>query len=84
MQAEMSKVISMRVPSCLTELTALDRTLKRRVGDTLAYFGHLLASRGPAEAINGCLNHLCESVQDLRSLTCHVTRALRETNGFKA
>ena len=38
MQAEINTLTSTRVPSCLTELITLGRTLKRRSRDILAYF----------------------------------------------
>ena len=58
MQAEINTLTSTRVPSCLTALMTLGRTLKRRSGDILAYFDHPDTSNGPTEAINGHLEHL--------------------------
>ena len=58
MQAEINTLTSTRVPSCLTELITLGRTLKRRATDILAYFDHPHTSNGPTEAINGRLEHL--------------------------
>ena len=46
------------VPSSLTEIITLGRTLKRRSRDILAYFDHPHTSNDPTEAINGCLEHL--------------------------
>ena len=46
------------MPSSLTEIITLGRTLKRRAGDILAYFDRPHTSNGPIEAINGRLEHL--------------------------
>ena len=53
-----SFTIGAGVPSSLTEIITLGRTLKRRAGDILAYFDHPHTSNGPTEAINGRLEHL--------------------------
>ena len=53
-----SFTIGVGVPSSLTEIITLGRTLKRRAGDILAYFDHPHTSNGPTEAINGRLEHL--------------------------
>ena len=82
-EAEINAPTSMRVPSCLTELMTLGRTLKRRVGDILAYFDHPHTTGGPTEAINGCLEHLRGSALGFRNLTYYITRAVLETGGFK-
>lgn len=83
MQAEINTLTSTRVPSRLTELITLGRTLKRRAGDILAYFDHPHTSNGPTEAINGRLEHLRGSALGFRNLTHYTTRALLETGGFK-
>lgn len=46
------------VPIELTELRRLGRTLRKRAADVLAYFDRPDTSHGPAEAINGRLEHL--------------------------
>jgi hypothetical protein len=46
--------LSSGVPTTLTELRTLARTLKRRAADVLAYFDLPRTSIGPTEAINGC------------------------------
>ena len=53
-----SFTIGAGVPSSLTEIITLGRTLKRRSRDILAYFDHPHTSNGPTEAINGHLEHL--------------------------
>ena len=58
MQAEIDRLSNAGVPSSLTEIITLGRTLKRRATDILAYFDHPHTSNGPTEAINGCLEHL--------------------------
>ena len=83
MRAEINTPTSTRVPSCLTELITLGRTLKRRAVDILAHFDHPHTSNGPTEAINGRLEHLRGSTLGFRNLTHYITRALLETGGFK-
>ncbi len=46
------------VPTSLTEIITLGRTLERRADDVLAYFDQPDTSNGPTEAINGRLEHL--------------------------
>ena len=71
------------MPSSLTEIITLGRTLKRRSRDILAYFDHPHTSNGPTEAINGRLEQLRGSALGFRSLTNYITRALLETGGFR-
>ena len=47
--------VSSGVPSCLTELITLGRTLKKRADDVLAYFDRPGTSNGPTEALCECL-----------------------------
>lgn len=49
--------LSSGVPTALTELATLGRTLKQRATDVLAYFDRPGTSNGPTEAINGRLEH---------------------------
>ena len=58
MQAEIDRLSDAGVPSTLTEIITLGRTLKRRPRDILAYFDHLHTTGGPTEAINAFLEHL--------------------------
>ena len=83
MQAEIACLSDAGVPSSLTEIVTLGRTLKRRAGDILAYFDHPHTSNGPSEAINGRLEHLRGSALGFRNLTHYITRALLETGGFR-
>ena len=83
MHEEITRLTSTSVPSSLTELTTLGRTLKRRATDILAYFDNPHTSNGPTEAINGRLEHLRGSALGFRNLTHYITRALLETDGFK-
>lgn len=83
MKAEIKTPTSTRVPRGLTELMTLSGTLKRRAGRILAYFDHPHTSNGPAEAINGRLEHLRGSALGFRNRTHYITRALLETGGFK-
>jgi len=75
--------ISTNVPPSFTELRRLGQTLKRRIGDILAYFTHPHASNGPTEAINGRLEHLRGSALGFRNLTNYIARSLLETGGFR-
>ena len=58
MQAEIDRLSDAGVPSSLTEIITLGRTLKRRSRDILAYFDHPHTTGGPTEAINGHPEHL--------------------------
>ena len=53
------------VPTALTEIVTLGRTLKRQSRDILAYFDHPHTTGGPTEAINGRLEHLRGSALEL-------------------
>ena len=50
--------VSQGVPSALSEIITLGRTLKKRATEVLAYFECPGTSNGPTEAINGRLEHL--------------------------
>ena len=85
-KAELAAVIgaiSHGVPTGLTELTRLGRTLKRRVTDVLAYFDRPGTSNGPTEAINGRLEHLRGTALGFRNLQNYITRSLLDTGGFR-
>ena len=75
--------VSHSVPTALTELHRLGRTLKQRAGDVLAYFDRPGTSNGPTEAINGRLEHLQGSALGFRNLTNYIARSLLETGGFR-
>ena len=85
-RAVMSKLIesiSADVPTALTEIITLGRTLKKRAADVLAYFDRPGTSNGPTEAINGRLEHLRGSALGFRNLTHYIARCLLETGGFR-
>jgi transposase len=85
-KTELNKIIdtiSAAVPTALTELITLGRTLKRRATDVLAYFDRAGTSNGPTEAINGRLEHLRGSALGFRNLTNYIARSLLETGGFR-
>jgi transposase len=85
-KTELSTIIatlSAAVPTALTELITLGRTLKRRAVDVLAYFDRPGTSNGPTEAINGRLEHLRGSALGFRNLTNYIARSLLETGGFR-
>jgi len=71
------------VPTPLTELITLGRTLTRRAGDVLAYFDRPGTSNGPTEAINGRLEHLRGTALGFRNLTNYTLRSLLDTGGFR-
>ncbi|MDQ1290035.1 MAG: hypothetical protein QG622_3601 [Actinomycetota bacterium] len=75
--------VSQGVPTALTELRKLGRTLKRRATDVLAYFDRPHTSNGPTEAINGRLEHLRGSALGFRNLTNYIARSLLEAGGFR-
>jgi transposase len=75
--------LSHNVPSVLTEIATLGRTLKKRAADVLASFDRPGTSNGPTEAINGRLEHLRGSALGFRNLTNHIARSLLETGGFR-
>lgn len=52
------------------------------VDNVLAYFDLPDTSNGPAEAINGHLEHIRGSALGLRNLTHYITRSLLEAGGF--
>ncbi|KGM13970.1 transposase, partial [Cellulomonas bogoriensis 69B4 = DSM 16987] len=82
----MTKVIesvTTGVPTALTELRTLGRTLKKRAEDVLAYFDRPGTSNGPTEAMNGRLEHLRGSALGFRNLTNYIARSLLETGGFR-
>ena len=77
-RAVMSKLIeslSADVPTALTEVITLGRTLKKRAVDVLAYFDRPGTSNGPTEAINGRLEHLRGSALGFRNLTHYIAYA---------
>lgn len=71
------------VPTALTELRTLGRTLKKRAADVLAYFDRPGTSNSPTEAMNGRLEHLRGSALGFRNLTNYIARSLLETGGFR-
>ena len=71
------------VPTALTELRRLGRTLTQRASDILAYFDRPGTSNGPTEAINGRLEHLRGSALGFRNLISYIARSLLETGGFR-
>jgi transposase len=75
--------ISHGVPTALSELVTLGRTLKKRADDVLAYFDRPGTSNGPTEAINGRLEHLRGSALGFRNLTNYIARSLLESGGFR-
>ena len=75
--------LSHGVPTALSELITLGRTLKKRAADVLAYFDRPGTSNGPTEAINGRLEHLRGSALGFRNLTNYIARSLLETGGFR-
>jgi transposase len=76
-------ILGTGVPTALTELRRLGRTLTQRASDILAYFDRPGTSNGPTEAINGRLEHLRGSALGFRNLTNYIDRSLLETGGFR-
>ncbi len=71
------------VPTQLSELAVLGRTLNRRRVDVLAYFDHPGTSNGPTEAINGRLEHLRGTALGFRNLAHYIARSLLDSGGFR-
>jgi transposase len=71
------------VPTALSELVTLGRTLTKRAADVLAFFDLPGSSNGPTEAINGRLEHLRGSALGFRNLTHYIARSLLEAGGFR-
>ena len=71
------------VPTALTEIITLGRTLNKRATDVLAYFDHPDRSNGPTEAVNGGLEHLRGSALGFRNLTNYIARSLLEAGGLR-
>ncbi len=82
MQAVIDSVAA-GVPSALTEIRRLGRTLKQRATDVLAFFDRPGTSNGPTEAIDGRLEHLRGSALGFRNLTHYIARSLLESGGFR-
>ena len=61
--------LSAGIPTALSEVITLGRTLKKRAAYVLAYFDQPGTSNGPTEAIDGRLEHLRGSTLGLRNLT---------------
>jgi transposase len=82
----MSKLIdsvSKGVPTALSEVITLGRTLKKRAADVLACFDRPGTSNGPTEAVNGRLEHLRGSALGFRNFTNYIARSLLESGGFR-
>ena len=75
--------VSAGVPTALSEIITLGRTLKTRTVDVLAYFDRPGTSNGPTEAINGRLEHLRGSAVGFRNLTHYIARSPLEAGGFR-
>ncbi|WP_258185091.1 MULTISPECIES: ISL3 family transposase [unclassified Bifidobacterium] len=84
MMAELIEALNARgaAPGC-PELATLGRTLKRRMGDVLAFFDWPHSANGPTEAINGRLETLRGIALGFRNLDNYITRSLLHTGGFR-
>ena len=82
MHEEIARLNSTGMPSSLTELTTLGRTLKRRATDILAYFDHPHTTGGPTEAINGRLEALRRNALGFRNLINYRIRSLLHCGAF--
>ena len=84
MREEIARLTSTSMPSSLTELITLGRTLKRRATDILAYFDHPPHQQRPHRSHQRTpSNTYAAPPQDLRNLTHYITRSLLGTGGFK-
>jgi transposase len=71
------------VPTALTEVRRLGRTLKQCAADVLAFFDRPGTSNGPTEATNGRLEHLRGSALGSRNITHYIARSLLKSGGFR-
>jgi transposase len=83
LMSEVIDSVSAGVPTALSEVITLRRTLRNRAADVLTYFDRPGTSNGPTEAINGRLEHLRGSALGFRNLTDYIARSLLETGGFR-
>ncbi|MGV1080940.1 MAG: ISL3 family transposase, partial [Candidatus Nanopelagicales bacterium] len=67
--AKLIESLSRRVPTALTEVATLGRTLNQRAADVLTYFDRPGTPNGPTQALNGRLEHLPGSALGFRNLT---------------
>jgi transposase len=79
LMVQLIESLSQGVPAALPEVITLGRSLAKRAADVLAYFDR----PGPAEAINGRLEHLRSSALGFRNLTNYIARSLLEAGGFR-
>lgn len=75
--------VTVGVPTALTEVISLGRTLKKRATDVLAYLDRPGTSNGPTEAINGRLEHLRGSALGFHNLTNYIASSLLESGRFR-
>jgi Transposase len=75
--------VSQGVPKAWSEVVMLGQTLKKHAADVLAYSGRPGTSNGPAEAINGRLEHLRGSPPGFRNPASYIVRSLPGTGGFR-
>ena len=71
------------VPKLFAEIRRLDRTLKQRAADILAFFDQPGSSNGPTEAIKGRLEHPRGTASGFRNLPHYIARSLVEAGGFR-
>jgi transposase len=71
------------VPAASTELLSPGRTPRKRAEDVLVPSDRTGTSNGPAEAVNGRLEHLRGSALGFRDLARHITGNLPEAGGFR-
>ena len=83
LKVKLIDTVSNGVPAALSEVITLGWTLKKRAEDVLAYFDRPGTSNGPAEAMNGRLEHLRGSAHGFRNLANYIARSLLESGGFR-
>ncbi len=76
--------LSHSIPTALTEVITLGRTLNKRAPDVLAYFDRPRTSNGPTEAITTAAWSTCAAARS-SSATSPTTspRSLLRTGGFR-
>ena len=83
MHEEITRLTSTGMPSSLTELITLGRTLKRRAGASWPTSTTPTPATAPPKPSTHPSNTYADPHSGLRNLSHYITRALLETGGFK-
>ena len=84
LMAQLIETVSHDVPTALSEITRLGRTLKRRTPTSWPTSTVPAPATDQTKRSNGRLEHLRGSAPGLRNLTNYVARSLLESGGFRS